>query len=213
MMGTSLTVYPFAKLPELVPEDCPRLLLNLDHVGGWGSRVNDVACLMPCDKAVRELCKKLGWEEELDKLWEGTALSTEGPAETETAKEKVDEVVEELAEIIGAVKLEDKEDNTTEGVGSKEGVSKPGPGVEAKGASISEGDTERTTSESVPPKDAKDVEKVEVVTATEKGGESKESKTGPSDSEAVVTPENTNEREDAASKDKVDGREDAGGKL
>ena len=209
-MGTSLTVYPFAKLPELVPEDCPRLLLNLDHVGGWGSRVNDVACLMPCDKAVRELCKKLGWEEELDKLWEGTALSTEGPAETETAKEKVDEVVEELAEIIGTVKLEDKGDSATEGVGSKEGPSKPG--VEAKEVDISERDTEHSASESEPPKNAKAIENIEVVSTTEKGGESKESKAGPSDSETVVTPENTNEREDAASEDKVDGREDAGGK-
>ena len=73
-MGTSLTVYPFASLKDRVPRNCPRLLLNLDHVGGWGSRANDVACLMSCDKAVRQLCKLLGWEEDLDRLWASTEL-------------------------------------------------------------------------------------------------------------------------------------------
>ncbi|PAV17163.1 NAD-dependent deacetylase sirtuin-2 [Pyrrhoderma noxium] len=72
VMGTSLTVHPFASLTEIVPEDCPRVLLNLDHVGNWGSRRNDVECLMACDRAVRELCGLLGWGEELEGLWEGT---------------------------------------------------------------------------------------------------------------------------------------------
>lgn len=110
VMGTSLTVYPFAKLTELVPRDCPRLLLNLDLVGSWGERVNDVACLMACDTAVRLLCEKLGWKEDLDRLWAMTAPPAGEEVETETGREKLDEVVEELAEVIGAVKLEDSEE-------------------------------------------------------------------------------------------------------
>lgn len=110
VMGTSLTVYPFAKLTELVPRDCPRLLLNLDLVGSWGERVNDVACLMTCDTAVRLLCEKLGWKEDLDRLWAETAPPAGEEVETEIAREKVDDVVEELAEVIGAVKLEDSEE-------------------------------------------------------------------------------------------------------
>lgn len=110
VMGTSLTVYPFAKLTELVPRDCPRLLLNLDLVGSWGERVNDVACLMACDTAVRLLCDKLGWKEDLVRLWAKTASPAGEEVESETAREKVDEDVEELAEVIGAVKLEDSEE-------------------------------------------------------------------------------------------------------
>jgi len=103
VMGTSLTVHPFASLTELVPEDCPRLLLNLDHVGGWGSRVNDVACLRKCDDAVRLLCKGLGWEEELDVLWKGMSGSVEKPAPDVTEasegkqKDKVAAMTEEEA--------------------------------------------------------------------------------------------------------------------
>lgn len=68
---------PFASLTEMVPDECPRLLLNLDHVGNFGSRMNDVEALMPCDSAVRELCRLLGWEEELERLWAETELKVE----------------------------------------------------------------------------------------------------------------------------------------
>lgn len=95
-MGTSLTVHPFASLTGLVPEECPRFLINLDHVGGWGSRANDVACLMPCDKAVRQLCSLLGWEEELDALWAETDISmkkriTAAPEERDGEKAPAEE--------------------------------------------------------------------------------------------------------------------------
>ena len=117
VMGTSLTVHPFASLTELVPDECPRLLINLEHVGGWGARVNDVACLMPCDKAVRQLCGLLGWEEDLDKLWAETVLLSEDAVqeldgactirEGETNEELLDGIVEKMADTIGAIKIED----------------------------------------------------------------------------------------------------------
>lgn len=156
-MGTSLTVHPFASLTELVPDECARLLLNLDHVGGWGSRPNDVACLMTCDKAVRELCKLLGWEEELETLWTETKpipkaavqTSSKGGAETNESKGKKDEeeaetgptidsrnkevvedIVDELAKNIGEVRLEDKK--SAEPADQPE---KPAAGDETKGTS------------------------------------------------------------------------------
>lgn len=135
VMGTSLSVHPFASLTENVDESCPRLLLNLDLVGGWGSRSNDVSCIMPCDDAVRQICQLLGWEEELDVLWAETAhsvasLSKEDAKEEEAAPTKVpvvldeeaskaekqakadllEDFVEKLAEKIADVGLDEKED-------------------------------------------------------------------------------------------------------
>jgi len=73
IMGTSLTVHPFAQLPSLARRDMPRLLINLQRVGDVGSRVNDVVKLGDCDTIVKELCEELGWIEELNRLWDATA--------------------------------------------------------------------------------------------------------------------------------------------
>jgi len=87
-MGTSLVVQPFASLVDLVPEDCPRLLINLEHVGDFGSRSNDVVYLGKCDDGVRELCRLLGWEKELEDEWEKTKDTLERVGEGEPASEK-----------------------------------------------------------------------------------------------------------------------------
>lgn len=77
IMGTSLTVYPFAGLRNRVPESCPRVLINLDKVGEIGSRSDDVVLLMECDEAVKKICKEIGdgWPEELERLWKETENS------------------------------------------------------------------------------------------------------------------------------------------
>ncbi|KII86943.1 hypothetical protein PLICRDRAFT_43628 [Plicaturopsis crispa FD-325 SS-3] len=103
IIGTSLTVHPFASLPNLVPRECPRLLINMDLVGDIGSRPNDVACLGRCDDVVRDLCRELGWEEELDRAWNLTEhtlevdppLNLEHPMESSEAnvREEVDQMV------------------------------------------------------------------------------------------------------------------------
>ena len=80
-MGTSLTVHPFASLTELVPKDCPRLLCNLDHVGGWGSRTNDVAALMRVDDAIKELSRLLGWKDDLMKIYKEVTEDKRTPDE------------------------------------------------------------------------------------------------------------------------------------
>ena len=75
VIGTSLTVQPFASLAGMVKQSCPRVLINLDHVGDFGSRADDVILLGKCDEIVTELCKELGWEKELLRLWEQTEAS------------------------------------------------------------------------------------------------------------------------------------------
>jgi NAD-dependent histone deacetylase SIR2 len=72
VMGTSLTVYPFASLPGLVGRDVPRVLINRDRVGDFGAVRDDVLVLGECDDGVRRLCRECGWEEELLAVWAET---------------------------------------------------------------------------------------------------------------------------------------------
>jgi len=87
VLGTSLMVRPFALLPVLVPEEtCPRLLVNLDHVGDFGNRTDDVIVLAKCDEGVLMLCRELGWEKELMQLWketQGRPVEEEGKQENQ----------------------------------------------------------------------------------------------------------------------------------
>jgi NAD-dependent histone deacetylase SIR2 len=76
VIGTSLTVHPFASLVGLVPDDCPRVLINLDEVGNF-NRQDDIVSLGKCDDIIRELCRELGWEEELERAWAATKDSVE----------------------------------------------------------------------------------------------------------------------------------------
>lgn len=73
VMGTSLTVQPFAALPQLVMEGTPRVLINLEAVGTMGSRADDVLILGDCDAGVRKLADACGWLEELEEMWAKTA--------------------------------------------------------------------------------------------------------------------------------------------
>ncbi|KAL4885352.1 DHS-like NAD/FAD-binding domain-containing protein [Aspergillus karnatakaensis] len=70
VMGTSLSVQPFASLPSFVADGVPRVLINRERVGGLGSRPDDVLILGDCDDGVRKFARALGWEEELERLWE-----------------------------------------------------------------------------------------------------------------------------------------------
>ncbi|KAH8984308.1 Sir2 family histone deacetylase Hst2 [Lactarius akahatsu] len=124
VMGTSLTVHPFASLINTVSGKCPRVLINLDQVGGIGSERNDLVFLGKCDDIVRDLARGLGWEDELDKEWEETAKSLdnhETPHEP-PEKDKVDEAKE---------KLEHELEKITKNVGSALSlIEKDGAGVE-----------------------------------------------------------------------------------
>ncbi|KAI9769175.1 MAG: Sir2 histone deacetylase Hst2 [Geoglossum umbratile] len=93
VMGTSLSVHPFASLPSLCSEGVPRILINLEQVGGIGSRPNDVVMLGDCDAGVRKLAAALGWLEELEALWE-----TVNPKAEEVSKSRAPQSADEELE-------------------------------------------------------------------------------------------------------------------
>jgi NAD-dependent histone deacetylase SIR2 len=72
IMGTSLTVQPFASLPQFCSAGVPRVLINKEAVGGLGTRADDVLLLGDCDTGVSKLASALGWLDELETLWETT---------------------------------------------------------------------------------------------------------------------------------------------
>lgn len=84
VMGTSLVVHPFAGLINYVEDAVPRLLINREKAGeltpemralGYRRGFNfgdgnyrDALFLGDCDDGVRQLCRMLGWEADLDAL-------------------------------------------------------------------------------------------------------------------------------------------------
>lgn len=145
MLGTSLSVQPFASLLHHVPDDCPRVLINLESVGeasrlppskfgspdgfdfdgrtGRAGGIRDVRVLGTTDEGVRRLCKALGWEEELEavmrKGWEELdAQNAEREEEVEPAEVEGDEDKEAEAEGAEAEAVEDGVDELAAQVGS-----------------------------------------------------------------------------------------------
>lgn len=94
VMGTSLSVHPFASLPQLCKDRTPRLLINSEQVGDMGSRADDVLVLEDCDSGVRKLADACGWLEELEALWAETARP-EDPLAEEKPKKNRDEMLQE----------------------------------------------------------------------------------------------------------------------
>ena len=84
VMGTSLVVQPFASLVDRVDVDTPRLLINRERVGeidpalrqmGYKKGFNfgvdnyrDALFEGDCDAGIWDLCRELGWEDELQQL-------------------------------------------------------------------------------------------------------------------------------------------------
>ncbi|KAI2639355.1 DHS-like NAD/FAD-binding domain-containing protein [Xylaria nigripes] len=98
IVGTSLTVYPFAGLPRQTEDGVPRLLLNLERVGDIGTRADDVLCLGGCDDGVRKLADELGWRAELEDMW--VKLVGEEEAERQRSRKLTEAVHEELDELV-----------------------------------------------------------------------------------------------------------------
>ena len=97
VIGTSLTVQPFASLPSFVREEVPRVLINLERVGSLGSRADDVLLLGDCDDGVRELADALGWREELEEHWQKTRpAQTKRKEQNESPKTKDENFEDEL---------------------------------------------------------------------------------------------------------------------
>ncbi|KAF8588926.1 Sir2 family histone deacetylase Hst2 [Ramaria rubella] len=98
IIGTSLTVHPFASLTGLVAKTCPRVLINLEAVGDIGDLPDDVVVLGKCDDVIQRLCELLHWEEELENLWGETKNSVDPKGVDEEAADDVEEEVKHLTE-------------------------------------------------------------------------------------------------------------------
>ena len=116
VMGTSLTVQPFASLPSFVREEVPRILINFERVGGLGSRADDVLFLDDCDVGVRKLAHALGWLDELEELWQQTNPSRKNKEgqqmPSKTRDEKLEEGVDQLTRDIDKTLKLSKDHNT-----------------------------------------------------------------------------------------------------
>lgn len=110
IMGTSLSVFPFASLPSLVRESTPRLLINLTKAGSIGSRADDVLVLEDCDTGVVKLAEALGCKDELESLF---AEVNPEEAAKRSKKEGAEEAKPELS---WDEKLREEIDRLTEGV-------------------------------------------------------------------------------------------------
>jgi NAD-dependent histone deacetylase SIR2 len=86
IMGTSLSVWPFAGLVQVCDDECVRLLINQEQVGGLGGRREDVVWLGGCDDGVKALCKKLGWEQQVNEVWK--SVGGEPPAASAAEQEE-----------------------------------------------------------------------------------------------------------------------------
>ena len=95
VMGTSLTVQPFASLPGFCAEGVPRLLINNERVGSIGTRPDDVLLLGDCDEGVRKLAAALGWLDELETLWHATKPDIDTKEDVSKEEQDADEALEE----------------------------------------------------------------------------------------------------------------------
>uniref|UniRef100_A0A0B7K064 Deacetylase sirtuin-type domain-containing protein n=1 Tax=Bionectria ochroleuca TaxID=29856 RepID=A0A0B7K064_BIOOC len=122
ILGTSLTVFPFASLPELVTRGKPRVLFNMERVGSLGSRPDDVLALGQCDEGVRKLAKALGWDEELDTLWRNVVGDKEADRQSGDATKQHDELEDEVNKLTegveSALKLDEASEKKDESAGS-----------------------------------------------------------------------------------------------
>lgn len=124
ILGTSLSVQPFASLPDMTSEDTPRVLFNMERVGTLGTRPDDVLALGDCDSNVRELADELGWRDELEALWRQVVGDKEAERQLRSVQERQAELQDEvgdLAERVGAgLHLDDDAGSATGPDGAKE---------------------------------------------------------------------------------------------
>ncbi|MCJ1395851.1 Sir2 histone deacetylase Hst2 [Xylographa bjoerkii] len=116
VMGTSLSVQPFASLPGFTAEGVPRILINKELVGDLGTREDDVLILGDCDEGVRRLASALGWLDELEALWNATQPEpVKGQQAAGKDKTKDELVADEVAKLTDEVdkSLKFSKDHTT----------------------------------------------------------------------------------------------------
>lgn len=124
VLGTSLTVQPFASLPGVTRDGVPRVLINLERVGSLGSRPDDVLLLGDCDAGVCKLANACGWLEELVKLWEsvGGKPNAQHPArEAKTKDEALSDEVDKLTkEVDESLKISSRHEEQSRKLAQKQ---------------------------------------------------------------------------------------------
>ena len=103
IIGTSLTVYPFAGLPEMASSGKPRVLFNMERVGQLGGRADDVIELGSCDHGIRKLADLLGWRDELEALWRSVVGNEEAERQLQSREEAEGEVEDEVQKLASEV--------------------------------------------------------------------------------------------------------------
>ncbi|KAJ6035405.1 hypothetical protein N7499_002557 [Penicillium canescens] len=106
VMGTSLKVAPCSRLPRLVRESVPRILINNEKAGDLGNRGEDVCILGTCDDGVRQLADALGWREELETLW-ADAVSAKKNEDMFESGPSLEECIERYASTLDKMKVSD----------------------------------------------------------------------------------------------------------
>ena len=157
VMGTSLTVQPFASLPDFCSNGVPRVLINLERVGGLGSRPDDVLILGDCDAGVRRLAAALGWESDLEALWDKTNLErlttdeSEKVAQNDKNEMLEDQITNLTREVDQSLKISDDHTSTLRRhLALNEEKSKLAGGPPSDRVSVLEKSVTRDTSEAEP---------------------------------------------------------------
>ncbi|PWW75103.1 DHS-like NAD/FAD-binding domain-containing protein [Tuber magnatum] len=101
IIGSSLSVYPFAALPGRAREGAVRVLISDERAGGIGGRADDVLLLGECDRGVRRLAEELGWTEELEEVWRSVGSGSDKKAEAEAESSEDAEPVESVDATVG----------------------------------------------------------------------------------------------------------------
>lgn len=115
VMGTSLTVQPFASLPDLAKEDTPRVLFNLEEVGSLGTRANDVLVLGDCDSGIRKLADELGWRDELEAEWRAVVGEKEAERQLRSSEQRAAELQGQIEDLTNRVEEDLKLDDGSDG--------------------------------------------------------------------------------------------------
>lgn len=107
--GTSLAVFPFASLPAEVGKECQRVLINRELCGDFQSspRSSDLVILEDCDLIAEQVCKKLGWLDQLNSLIQ---LGKTKQTYIETGKCQLESSEKELSQSIVQIERNEEEE-------------------------------------------------------------------------------------------------------
>jgi NAD-dependent histone deacetylase SIR2 len=197
IIGTSLTVYPFASLPDMARQKAPRVLFNMEKVGSLGSRVDDVLELGSCDNGIRRLAELLGWTDELEDLWRNIIGDEEAERQLRSQTDRDEEIEDELQKLTGEIetvlKLDEEKDEDDE---KDEDVGENKKAEDEKVEDEKASNSAQTSKDVADTKDAKDA----VDTKEEKKDKPETEEAKPTDT-AIVKNEESEVAKETESKD------------